>query len=431
LAAFAWITARGLTPEPNRPRTDRWLINWCLKGLLVPWGVWALMNLGLSWNLQPFMPQIQAAQRGGGSWAPAFLHVMAGGLWVMATYWTAVTLAWFVAVTSFEIDPRLREEFRMLCWTCSLALLVPAVLVAFFGGWSWFGVAAILIVAPLAAYSRGLLNRPKLPPIYARAIARIKFGKYSEAEWEIIRELENCQDDFDGWMMLADLYANHFHDLTEAERTINDICSHAEVKPSQLAVALHRLADWQLKFGQNPAAARRALLMIADRLKGTHLARMALVRMNQLPSTVEELRETQSAGTIPLPALGDHFDDEPPLAISGLERKKAARLAESCVERLRHNPDNAAVRERLARLFAEQMTRADLGIDQLRLLLGMPDQPEAKRAEWLGLTAAWEFKYRRDIDAGRRILERLVKEFPRTPQALSAKRRLEMMARKV
>src|SRR5436853_4352969 len=97
---------------------------------------------------------------------------------------------------------------------------------------------------PMAGYAAAVLHRRQTPPMYARAIARIKFGKYTEAEWEIIRELEKAENDFEGWMMLAELYANQFTDLAEAERTILEICDQPKLSPSQLSVALHKLADW-------------------------------------------------------------------------------------------------------------------------------------------------------------------------------------------
>src|SRR4029077_10267939 len=130
------------------------------------------------------------------------------------------------------------------------------------GGLSTLGFAGTLFLAPMAAFSRNILEPRKMPPMYARAIARIKFGKYTEAEGEIIRELENWEDDFEGWMMLAELYATHFNDLAGAEQTILDLCNAPKVTPSQLSVALHRLADWQLKLSQDPDAARRALQMV-------------------------------------------------------------------------------------------------------------------------------------------------------------------------
>jgi hypothetical protein len=51
-----------------------------------------------------------------------------------------------------------------------------------------------------------------------------------------------------------------------------------------------------------------------------------------------------------------------------------------------------------------------------------------KLAEWLGLIAAWHLKYRQDVEAGRACLSRIIQEFPRTPQALAAQRRLQLLA---
>jgi hypothetical protein len=34
-----------------------------------------LINIGLAWNLQPFMPEVQAARNRGGNWAPEYLRV--------------------------------------------------------------------------------------------------------------------------------------------------------------------------------------------------------------------------------------------------------------------------------------------------------------------------------------------------------------------
>ena len=96
----AWVLAHGLTPERRHRQLRRSLILWSVKGLLVPLAIWALMNLGLSWNLQPFMPQVQAAQNSGGNWFPAYLRVVAAGLFVICSYWTAVTLAWTQAAAS-------------------------------------------------------------------------------------------------------------------------------------------------------------------------------------------------------------------------------------------------------------------------------------------------------------------------------------------
>ena len=278
----------------------------------------------------------------------------------------------------------------------------------------------------MAGYG-GTLLAEKAPPIYARAVARMKFGKYSEAEWEIIRELEKCEDDFEGWMMLADLYANHFNDLPEAEQSILEICEQPRTTPSQLSIALHRLAEWHLHLAGDPDAARRTLQMICTRLPGTHLAHMAQLRINQLPGSAAELRRQQDGAPIPLPALRDTAGETPPLPESGQERHQSAEAANTCVEILNRDPNNVPARERLARLFAEHLDQPDLGIEQVTLLLDLPDQPESRRAEWLGLIAAWHLRYRHDSEAGRSTLERLIREYPKTPQAIAARRRLQLL----
>ena len=62
------------------------------------------------------------------------------------------------------------------------------------------------------------------------------------------------------------------------------------------------------------------------------------------------------------------------------------------------------------------------------MLLGLSDAAESKRAEWLGLIAAWHLKFKHDPDTARQLLERVVGEFPNSPQALAAQRRLSLMA---
>jgi len=262
--------------------------------------------------------------------------------------------------------------------------------------------------------------------MYSRAIAKVKFGKYAEAEGEIIRQLENWENDATGWLMLAELHANQFQDLAEAEQIVLEICDQPDATPSQISVALHQLADWHLKLAGDPDAARRALQVICDRLPGTHLARMAQLRSAQLPLTAEELREQGMAQAVPMPALS--FDENPTEAETVLDPHRAAALANQLAERLTHNPNDIRSREKLARVLAGQLNKVDLAIEQIELLLGMSEPPDSKRAEWLGLIAAWQFKFNHDPGTARQVLERVIREFPNSPQALAAQRRLNLMA---
>jgi hypothetical protein len=428
--AIPWALTLRLTAEEKRARIAHWLVVWLVKGLAVPAALWILINLGLSFELQPFMPAVQAAKNRGGAWTPEYLKVIGAGLFIISSYWSAITLGWVMVSAGRAVEGPARKEIKDVYLACVLGLAIPAGLIVLFGGLFTVGLAGILLLAPMARGAQHLLQPPKLPPMYARAIARMKFGKYSEAECEIIKELENWENDFEGWMMLAELYANHFNNLPEAEQTILELCAQEKTSVSQFAVALHRLADWHLKLAKDPDAARRALFRIIERLPGTHLAHMAQLRINQLPASATELREQQNAQPIPLPALGDQLD-EPAETTTALEIAKAAKRANAYVEQLKQNPNNVVARDKLARVLTERLNKPEIGIEQIELLLGMPDRSEAERAEWLGLIAAWQIKYCANAEGGRNSLERIAREFPNTPQALAARRRLELLDRQL
>ena len=86
-------------------------------------------------------------------------------------------------------------------------------------------------------------------------------------------------------MLLAELYATRFNDLPEAERLILELCRQPELTRQQMSDALHRLADWQLDIGKDPAAARRALDEIRRAFPATHYGDVAGKRLEQLQFT--------------------------------------------------------------------------------------------------------------------------------------------------
>jgi hypothetical protein len=397
---------------------------WFAKGFALPAVLWVLMNVGLSFHLQPFMPSIQKAQNAGTAWFLVFLGVVGSGFLLIASYWAAVTVGWLLVRVSRRVEGAARSDFRALCCTSLVGTALPVVWLVWVGGWHTVGFAALLIGLPIAGYGKTIVCRVKQRPMYSRAIARMKFGKYSEAELEIIRQLENAETDFDGWLMLAGLYATQFKDIAEAEQIILEICDQPKVTPSQISVAMHKLADWQLAVANDPDAADRALQLIKTRLPASHLARMAELRRAQLPRTTRELQEQRQPRHIPLPALNESSDAT---AKDTPDPEQAGALVNQLTEQLTRNPNNATDRENLARLLAEPLGKADVAIEQIALLVQMPGQPEARRAEWLGLIAAWQLRLQQDESAARATLERILQEFPETPQAFAAQRRLSLL----
>lgn len=397
---------------------------WFAKGFVLPAVLWTLMNIGLSFHLQPFMPSIQNARNAGTMWFGTFLGVVGTGCLLIASYWAAITLGWLLVRVGRAAEGEGWSDFRALCFTCLAGGALPVLWLVWVGGWYTVGFAALLIGLPIAGYGRGILHRPKPRPMYSRAIARMKFGKYSEAEWEIIRQLEHAENDFDGWLMLAELYATHFKDMPEAEQIILEICEQPRVTPSEISVALHKLADWHLAVGSDPEAADRALQVIKARLPNTHLARMAELRRAQLPRSRRELQEQRQPRHIPLPALTESANPDAPAAVSPEE---AGGLINQLTDQLTRDPNNVADRERLARLLAEPLGQVDSAIEQLELLINQGDQPDARRAEWLSLIATWQSKFQQDEPAALQTLARIVHEFPTTPQAFAAQRRISLL----
>ncbi len=428
-ALGGWLLTYWMSPEANQ-RAEAWrLTRWLGKGLLLPLVIWGVMNIGIGWELQPFMPAVQVAKNLGKGWAPIFFYVVALGFFLISSTWAATTLGWSLTTAWIQARAEVRELLKELYITWGLFLILPAVGIYWLSGWAALPLIAGLVLGAIAAYAPPILNVQRRAPAYSRAIAKLKFGKYSDAEWEIINELEKAEDDFQGWMMLAELYANQFHDIKGAERTVLEICTRPETTASELSVALHRLADWNLKFRSDLEGAKFALGLICERLPGTHLAHMAQLRIDQLPSNHDELQEQQGVrAPVRLPALGDSLDDQPAAPLTRAEKLKAAELANACVEKLEQDPKNIPAREKLARLFTERLGKTELGIEQLHLLLEVPDQSDADRAEWLSLIAAWNLKYLQDTAAARIALEQLTTEYPGTPQAQAGRRRLQLMA---
>src|SRR5262249_6573388 len=163
--------------------------------------------------------------------------------------------------------------------------------------------------------------------------------------------------------------------------------------------------------------------IICNRLPGTHLAHMAQLRINQLPRTPEELRELRNPK--PIPIRVNLVNPTAAAASSELDLHQAISAANACVQKLSLDPNNIEEREKLAHLLAEKIDQVQQGLEQLILLMNMTNVPDSKRAEWLFLAANWHIDHRQDGDAGRKFFQRVVNEFPQSPQAASARRKLQ------
>jgi len=122
------------------------------------------MNFGVSWDLQPFMPEVQFARNNGGEWVAELLRALAAGLFIVSSYWTAVTLGWSLARASTGLEGEPRANFKALCWTSLIGMSLPALVIVLLGGWPTIGFAATAILVPMAVWRRASYSPTKCRP---------------------------------------------------------------------------------------------------------------------------------------------------------------------------------------------------------------------------------------------------------------------------
>jgi hypothetical protein len=110
-----------------------------------------------------------------------------------------------------------------------------------------------------------------------------------------------------------------------------------------------------------------------------------------------------------------------------MPKDQAAAQANQYSEKLQKNPNDIASREALARLLAEQLDKVDLALEQMELLLDMPNKTPAQAVKWLMIMAAWQSKFRQDNAAAQKLLEKLAHDYPETREAFTAQRRLSFL----
>ena len=417
--------------EPVEPEKEAMLRlrNWAIRGMGAPCLVWMLFNSGVFPGLPSFMPDLDMAR--GMSWFNLFCATSGMGILIIATYWGAITSLWLLETIRSRVENRHGFYLTAAMWT---VLLSPILIIALYLLSGWFlGIVGLVIIGwlyPILYNCSPMVEVPaKIKPQYGRAIAHMQFGRYEAAEAVVIEKLEGHETDFDGWMMLAELYALQFNDLATADKTIHDICDTPGTSISQISIALHKLADWYLEPGKKPAAARQVLGEISSRFPGTHLDKMARQRMNQIPANQAEFLRQKEVKPISLPPLEDHLEEGPnPNTLPG-NQESAELEANRLVQKLNANPNDMTARVSLARLLAERLDSVDQAIEQIESLLSLPGLDPRMAADWLNLIAGWQIRILHDSPALERTLERITVLAPNTSQALTAQRRLNLMRR--
>ena len=357
---------------------------WALQGLLFPSLIFAIFNLGFGQAMPALVPQIVEAQRSGAPWFNLWAFWSFTGLALVTFYWAAVTYCWMLVRIVQQAEDRV--ETLLVSGFFALFSFTVAGFLVYLAGWIYIGPGVCLALVPIVHFTIEMAEKPIKYATYGKAIAHLKRGKVEDAEWEVISQLEKSENDFEGWMLLAEMYAKDYRNIEDAARVILDVCKQPDVQPIHISLACHKLADWQLEIAENPVGARAALELLCRKLPGTHFAHMAQQRIRQIPSTCEEFNEAKKGRKIRLQPLQEEADK--PQRSEPVSRTEAAAEANRLSAKLSADPNDISAREKLAFVLGEKLGKIDLAVEQLTLLRELEATDEQK-AKWLAQIASW------------------------------------------
>jgi len=229
-------------PEAQRPKFQRWLLIWAARGLFAPVLIWILFDGAIFDFLPTFTPTIEYDVLAGNHFS-AICDIATLALFLVGSYWAAVTSIWLLTALGQRTEHP--ELFKQLVVQWSLFLGPVVVLMIHSFGWRFAGTVVTLWMLPILQRVLHLKPEQKIKPIYSHALAKLHFDKHAEAEAAVLEELEKCENDFEGWLLLAELYANHFNDLSGAEAIIRETCDHRKWRSGFIAW-LTGISSWPM-----------------------------------------------------------------------------------------------------------------------------------------------------------------------------------------
>jgi len=281
-----------------------------------------------------------------------------------------------------------------------------------------------IISKPLTNIFDGGSEPPEPKPVYSIALAKRKTNRPLEAVVAIREQLAKFPTDFEGVMLLANIQAEDMNDVPGAENTLNHFCNLPDAPDRQVVAALTQLADWHLKKTVDIDAARTALQKIVARFPGTEVALRAEQRLAHLGETEKIILAQHDRQALAVPegvkniGLLDSTEFLRPKEI------EPGQLAAAYVKQLEQHPHDSEVREKLAQIYAHDFQRLDLATMELAQLINEPRHSPKQIARWLNLLANFQVELGADVETVTATLEKIVAQFPDSPAAGLAQRRL-------
>jgi TolA-binding protein len=309
----------------------------------------------------------------------------------------------------------------------TVLFLVGAIaLCSIFLGILWAPQFGSWLAHPIVSLFDGGNQELEPQPLYAAALAHRKRGRYTEAIAEIHRQLAAFPGDYTGTLLLAEIQAAHQKDFNGAIQILEQWIAEWGAQSHRVPAALNQIAEWHLHGRQDPESARAALQRVLELFPGTDASHLASQRLAHLAST-ETLEDRVHPHRIHIGQYPDRVGlmldpPQPPAP------EEPAALANQCLRQLEQFPDDNETRERLARIYAEDLHHLELARQEWEWLVAQPKAPDREVVRWLNLLAHCELHHGGDLDRARAALQRIVARFPKSAAAEQARQRIALLA---
>jgi tetratricopeptide (TPR) repeat protein len=287
----------------------------------------------------------------------------------------------------------------------------------------WAPHLGALLAKPFTSVYSGGDVEPEVRPFYSIARAKQKRGRYQEAIAEVRKQLERFSQDYEGWMLLAEIYAENLKDNAAAQNCVEEILRHESHAPRNIAFALNRSADWHLGLGTDRDSARAVLEEIVRRFPGSEYSHSAAQRIAHL-TTDKMLIDQRETPTIHLTRRDEYIGLQGAVADPRPAAEEPPAAANRLVRHLQAHPADVEAREQLAEIYARHYQRVDLAVDQLEQLIASPGATHKEIAHWLNMRVDFHRDINQDESAARAALERIIVLFPGSAAAGLAESRL-------
>lgn len=335
--------------------------------------------------------------------------------WLVAKWIvTAVGAAVFISL-GMQVATAGRKEAFIIAIGAAVVGLVLGIL--------WAPSIGGMAAAPFAGLFDGGGQEVEARPFYAIAQARRKMGKYQEALERVREQLEKYPGDFEGLMLMAEIYGEDFKNNAAAQACVEEMVNFPKRAPKNIAYALNRAADWHLKLAEDRKAAKAALLRIPELLPETEQAQMAWQRIARLTPD-RMLAEQKERPVIRMVRHEGYLGLQGMAADPRKPEENPAEAALRLVAHLNEHPFDSEAREELARVYAEHYGRVDMAADQMEELIAGPNPAPKQVARWLNMLADLQVQFGRDQAAAEAALRRIMERFPDGAAAANAEKRI-------